>query len=381
MSGSMEVARVLSPEVQIIQPTVSTAVVQIGEKEFTREQVQLLKDTICKGSTDDEFRFFLEVCRSKKLDPFAKQIHPVKRWDATLGREVMSFQTGIDGFRLIAQRTGEYAGQDEPMWCGEDGKWTNVWLLKQPPQAARATVYRKGFTKPMTRIALYREYVQTKKDGTPNSMWNKMPANQLHKCAEALSLRAAFPEELSGIYTNEEMGQADNSPPEVSRIDTGGHPVGTKAAADHVAARKIEELRNHKSGSGYQATDDDIPSNMGGAWEDPQTHGSAEKKVEAARQNIERANVPPHVQAVWARMRDFKATLEVFAELKRDLSEVLGKDSGERLYYGALGRQGVEHANQFKTTRPARLAAQEMVEAIAAAQIAPEAEWTAEPAQ
>lgn len=189
----------------------STAL-QIHEQRltFSREQVQLIKDTVARGATDDELRLFLEVCKSKRLDPFSKQIHAVKRWDSGLRREVMSFQVGIDGFRALAERSGRYAGQDAPVWCGLDGQWVDVWLAQQPPVAAKMSVYKQGFEKPVTRIALYREYVQTTKDGGANSMWAKMPANQLAKCAEALALRAAFPEELTGLYTHEEMGQADN---------------------------------------------------------------------------------------------------------------------------------------------------------------------------
>lgn len=190
----------------------STAVTTLPEQRvnFSRDQVQLLKDTVAKGASDDELRLFLEVCKSKRLDPFGKQIHAVKRWDSTLRREVMSFQIGIDGFRSLAERSGRYTGQSAPMWCGLDGEWRDVWLSQQPPAAAKMSVYKAGFEQPVTRIALYKEYVQTTKDGGPNSMWTKMPSNQLAKCAEALALRAAFPEELSGLYTPDEMGQADS---------------------------------------------------------------------------------------------------------------------------------------------------------------------------
>lgn len=191
----------------------NVAVMQHQPAGMSREQVELLKDTIAKGATDDELRLFVEVCRRKNLDPFSKQIHMVKRWDAQLKREVATFQIGIDGFRTLAERTGKFEGYGDTMWCGADGQWRDVWLEKNAPAAAKVSTYRAGFRNAITATALYSEYVQTNKEGQPNSMWRKMPANQLAKCAEALALRKAFPEELGGLYTNEEMGQADSEAP------------------------------------------------------------------------------------------------------------------------------------------------------------------------
>jgi hypothetical protein len=97
----------------------------------------------------------------------------------------------------------------ETLWCGPDGQWQDVWLAQEPPAAAKVIVYRRNCSRGFSGIALFREYKQTGKDGGLSGMWAKMPANQLAKCAESLALRKAFPNETSGLYTREEMQQAD----------------------------------------------------------------------------------------------------------------------------------------------------------------------------
>lgn len=186
-----------------------TALIAVDEF-ISNEKTDLIKTTICKGANDDELQLFVGVCNRLRLDPFARQIFYVKRWDASLRKEVGTPQVSIDGFRIVADRSGKYAGQTEPQWCGKDGVWTDIWVSDEPPVGARIGVIRSDFQQPLYAVARYKAYVQTKKEGGPNAMWAKMPDLMLSKCAEALALRKAFPNDLSGVYTPEEMGQAEN---------------------------------------------------------------------------------------------------------------------------------------------------------------------------
>ncbi len=180
-----------------------------------------------RAATDAELALFAEQCVRTGLDPALKQIYAIFRHDKRVGREVMTIQVGIDGFRSIAASSGQYDGQTPTEWCDENGKWVDVWLPTTPPAAARVGVYRKGAVHPTYAVALYREYAQTSQ-GAPMGLWKSMPANQLAKCAEALALRKALPQLLSGLTTDAEYEA-------VKRVDPTGSAEAHAAIEEHAS--------------------------------------------------------------------------------------------------------------------------------------------------
>jgi phage recombination protein Bet len=202
------------------------------------ERIKPLKDALGIGNlTDGEMQVFALVARYTGLDPFTKQIYAIKR-----GGKV-THQTGIDGYRSTAERTGQYAGSDEaefePCECGSDDS------PPSHPKVARVVVHRvlpSGHVVNQVGKARWHELKPDHRKPQNaydflDSMWWKMPENQLAKCAEADGLRKAFPRVLGGVYITEEMQGADT-------IEGEAHEVADKPApvtvADRIAARRAE---------------------------------------------------------------------------------------------------------------------------------------------
>ncbi len=191
-----------------------TAMVRVGETAteivrsamFTEEQEEMIREMYAPTASDLEFRVLVSIAKVRRLNPLLGHIHFVKRPNKVTdpdGRErwvdKWTCQVSIDGLRAKAEETGLYGGQDEPEFTRDDGELV-----------ARVKVYKKGVDRPFVGVAFWSEFVQTTRKGDPVRMWEQMPRHMLAKCAEALGLRKAFPEELAGLYTSDEMGQARN---------------------------------------------------------------------------------------------------------------------------------------------------------------------------
>lgn len=184
---------------------------------YNREQIELIKKTVARGATDDELALFLYRAKQLDLDPLSNQIYFVKRKvrNSRGGYDdIATIQVGIEGLRLIAERSGRYEGQDPIKYIVErNGQIMETeWVLPtDTPIAAKAAVYKKGCVKPFTAVAHYNDYVIKNSDGSPNAMWRRWTI-MLAKCAESLALRKAFPElNFSGIYEPAESSHIETS--------------------------------------------------------------------------------------------------------------------------------------------------------------------------
>ena len=166
--------------------------------QWTPEQTALISSTIAPGCTADELKLFAYACQRTGLDPFSKQIYAIKRGGK------LTIQAGIDGLRSIAERSGQLDGS-ATFWIGdtEGSQWSDVWLGSKPPAAAKTIIYRKGCGHPFVGVARFQDY------NAGQGLWSKMPSAMLAKCSEALALRKAFPADMSGVYTVDEMEQAE----------------------------------------------------------------------------------------------------------------------------------------------------------------------------
>jgi phage recombination protein Bet len=202
---------------------------------FSPEQERMILSTFLGGATREEAAVLLEIVKRRRLDPFARQVYFVKRWDSQKREEVWAIQISIDGLRSLAERTGKYDGQDEPEY-GKD----------EAGEYAKVKVYRKDWSsgRAAVGIAYLSEFIQKKRDGTVTAFWQRMPRLMLAKCAEALAIRKAFPEDTAGLYIPEEMGEEPKAAPEA--LPASGERAAPAPAAERTVEAKPEPRASDK---------------------------------------------------------------------------------------------------------------------------------------
>ncbi len=193
-----------------------------GQQDWTEEQRAQLRTLGAERATDDDLRLFFHQVTRTGLDPFAQQIYLLGRRvqrkfrvvnpdtgnERIEDREVEEFttQVGIDGWRVIgtraARREGLTVGHEDAQWRGKGTGWQDYWDNEDGlPIACKYTLTVDGVR--VSATCSFAEYVQMKSDGQGGfvikPMWRKMASNQIAKCAEALSLRKAFPSDFSGL--------------------------------------------------------------------------------------------------------------------------------------------------------------------------------------
>lgn len=224
MAGK-EVARSEAPTTALAISTEQTT--------WTDRQLATLRQIGVENASDGDLEVFFHQVKRTGLDPFARQIYMISRtqWNSRTRQEEVkqTIQTGIDGFRLIARRAADAAGDvlsfEDTLWCGPDGKWVDVWVDAQPPVAAKVTVLR-GHGQRYPAVATLAEYAGWTGRGNERRltrMWQEKAALMLAKCAEALALRKAFPQDLSGLYTSDEMGASQDARPDVVHVQPEQH--------------------------------------------------------------------------------------------------------------------------------------------------------------
>lgn len=184
----------------------NTLAVSSNQDFWDDKQLAALRQIGLTDAPKAELAVFLHYCQRTGLDPFARQIYMISRGGK------YTIQASIDGLRIVAQRSGNYGGQTMVEWCGTDGIWKDVWLESTPPVAARVGIYYKDVPNPTYATAKFESYAVAYQ-GKLSGLWAKMPDLMIAKCAEALALRKAFPQDLSGIYSGDEMAQAEVEKP------------------------------------------------------------------------------------------------------------------------------------------------------------------------
>lgn len=203
-----------------------------------------LQNSVFPGAKDESILLAVDYCKARKLDILKKPCHivPMSVTDAKTGnknwRDVI--MPGIYEQRITAFRTGQMAGQDEPVF-GDTVTFRGI----EAPEWCRVTVYRfiNNERCAFSHTEYFSEACATTKEGKPNSMWSKRPRGQLAKCAEAGALRKAFPDELGGVITADEVNEEPINQHGAATPDSGTTVIDTQSV-ELITPEQIKEIEN-----------------------------------------------------------------------------------------------------------------------------------------
>jgi phage recombination protein bet len=203
-----------------------------------------LQNSVFPGAKDESILLAVDYCKARKLDILKKPCHivPMSVTDAKTGnknwRDVI--MPGIYEQRITAFRTGQMAGQDEPVF-GDTVTFRGI----EAPEWCRVTVYRfiNNERCAFSHTEYFSEACATTKEGKPNSMWSKRPRGQLAKCAEAGALRKAFPDELGGVITADEVNEEPINQHSAATPDNGTTVIDTQSV-ELITPEQLEQMKS-----------------------------------------------------------------------------------------------------------------------------------------
>lgn len=195
--------------------------------QFSRDQIELVKRTVAKGSTDDELQMFLYLAQKYGLDPFRKEIWFIKRakknadgkYDYENAESVI--MTSRDGYLKIAQSDPDFDGVKS--FVVKEGDHFEIdamtdqvvhrfGMKRGKIMGAWAIAYHKK-RKPVICFVEFDEYKGT------GPIWSKYPSAMIQKVAEVFVLKRQY--SINGLVTQEEI---ETNIPEAPRVIEGSKP-------------------------------------------------------------------------------------------------------------------------------------------------------------
>lgn len=199
-----------------------TLAIRAGQDMWNDKQRAALSVLGIKNATNADLAVFMHYCQKTQLDPFSRQIYMIERREKVDGQWVpkQTIQVGIDGFRVIrdriAARLGLEVEYEDTVWYDAEGIGYEVWTRDDPPAACRVVVVRNG--KRFPAVVRTAAYAATNRDGELVKQWRTQPEHMIEKCAEAFALRRAFPNDLGGLYIEDELPPAEEFPARAQRV-------------------------------------------------------------------------------------------------------------------------------------------------------------------